>query len=208
MKRRYKILIALLILAGFAVVSLGLFIDPALNAAGSFLVINDEPKKSDVIFVPAGEFPRFVKAIKLLKAGFAKRILINLEKSSAEVKAFERRYGTRFSGQAVVEHIMKVEGLTPLQVIIPNERSASTEDDFSILKAYLERKSLNSVIVTTSWYHIRRCRLTARRILSEDTRTYFVPANLPDMNYFISRSKRIFGLFNVYMKLFYYYVTA
>jgi len=208
MKKRYKILIALLVLAGFAVASLGLFIDPMLNAAGEYLVINDEPKKSDVIFVPAGEFLRFMKAIKLLKAGLADRILINLEKSSAEVKAFERRYGTRFSGQAFVDHIMKVEGLTPLQVTIPDERSVSTEDDFAILKKYLERESFDSVIVTTSWYHMRRCQLTARRILDDDTRTYFVPANLPDMNSFISRSKRIFGLFNAYMKLFYYYVTA
>ncbi|MBW1795543.1 MAG: YdcF family protein [Deltaproteobacteria bacterium] len=207
MKRRYNIALTVLILVVFAVVSLGLFIDPLLDAAGSFLVINDKPRKSDVIFVPAGESLRFIKAIKLLKAGFADRILINLEKSSTEVKAFERRYGTRFSGQARIEHIMKVEGLTPLEVIIPDQRSISTEDDFSILKGYLEREALNSVIVTTSWYHMRRCQLTARRILDKDTKTYFVPANLPDMNYFISRSKRMFGLFIAYMRLCYYYIT-
>jgi len=78
-KTRYKISLTVLISAGLIFASLVLFIDPLLDAAGGLLVVNDEPERSDVIFVPAGESPRFIKAIKLLKAGFADRILINLD---------------------------------------------------------------------------------------------------------------------------------
>lgn len=209
MKRIYKVLIALLVLAGFAVAFLAFFIDPVLNAAGEFLVIKDDPKKSDIIFVPSGNpRVRFVKAIELLKEGFADRIVLNLEKPNEGDRAFERRYGKRFSTEAFVEHIMKVEGVSPVRVIIPDQRPVSTIEDFALLKRIMEEKGFHSVIITTSWFHLRRCQLVARRFLDEESKVCFVPANLPDMNYFTSKSKRIFGLFNAYMKLGYYHVTS
>ena len=209
MKRRYKILIALLILAGFAVVSFGLFIDPMLNAAGEFLVINNEPKKSDIVFVPSGNpRVRFVKAIELLKSGLAEKIVLNLERPNAGDMAFERRYGKRFSTEAFVEHIMAIEGVSRIRLFIPDQRPVSTNEDFELLQKIMEEKGFHSVIITTSWFHLRRCQLVARRFLDEEIKICFVPANLPDMNYFTSRSKRIFGLFNAYMKLGYYYIAA
>lgn len=209
MKKRYKILFTLLILSGLSLVSVGLFIDPLLDAAGNFLVINDEPKKSDVIFVPSGN-PRirFVKAIELLKSGLAEKIVLNLERLNAGDMAFERRYGKRFSTEAFVEHIMNIEGVNPFQVIIPDQRPVSTNEDFELLKEIVEEKGFHSVIITTSWFHLRRCELVAKRFLDEEIKICLVPANLPDMNYFTSRSKRIFGLFNAYMKLGYYYIAA
>ena len=84
----------------------------------------------------------------------------------------------------------------------------STKDDLLILNEYIKKESLKSVIVITSWYHIRRCQIVAKRLLSEKVKTYFVSANMPDMDYFISRTKRASGLFNAYIKLLYYYVTA
>jgi uncharacterized SAM-binding protein YcdF (DUF218 family) len=209
MKRRYKILIALLILAGFTVASFGLFIDPILNAAGEFLVISDEPKKSDIVFVPSGNpRVRFVKAIELLKAGLADGIVINLERPNAGDREFERRYGKRFSTEAFVEHIMNVEGVSPVRVIIPDQRPVSTREDFELLKRIMEEKGFQSVIITSSWFHLRRCRLVAKRLLKEDAEICLVPANLPDMNYFTSRPKRILGIFNAYLKLGYYYIAA
>jgi len=122
--------------------------------------------------------------------------------------AFERRYGKRFSTEAFIEHIMNVEGVNPFRVIIPEQRPVSTNEDFELLKKIMEEKGFYSVIITTSWFHLRRCQLVGKRLLDEEIKICFVPANFPDMNYFTSRSKRIFGLFNAYMKLGYYYVTA
>ena len=209
MKRRYKISLAVLILAGLIFASVGLFIDPMLNAAGEFLVINDDPKKSDIVFVPSGNpRVRFVKAVELLKGGFADRIVLNLEKPNAGDRAFERRYGKRFSTEAFVEHIMNIEGVSRFRVIIPDQRTVSTSEDFELLKKVMGEKGFHSVIITTSWFHLRRCQVVAKRLLTEEIKICFVPANLPDMNYFTSRPKRIFGLFNAYMKLGYYYLAA
>jgi uncharacterized SAM-binding protein YcdF (DUF218 family) len=209
MKRRYKILLTLLILSGLSLASIGLFIDPMLNAAGEFLVINDDPKKSDIVFVPSGNPKvRFVKAIELLKEGFADRIVLNLERPNAGDRAFESRYGKRFSTEAFVEHIMNIEGVNRFRVIISDQRPVSTNEDFELLKEIMEEEGFHSVIITTSWFHLRRCQLVARRFLDEKIKICFVPANLPDMNYFTSRSKRILGLLNAYLKLGYYYLVA
>jgi len=197
--------------AAFVIIftSVVLFIDPLLDAAGSFLVIDDEPKKSDVIFVPSGGGGmRFIKAIALLKSGFADRIVFLLEKKSEETKAFERKYGNRFSTRARVEHIMDIEGIDSTRVIIPEPRSGSTKEDFQLLRDFMKKERLTSVIVTSSWFHLRRCKLSAERQLDKGIEIYFVPANLPDKNHFINRSKRILGLFIAYLQLTYYYVTA
>jgi len=103
---------------------------------------------------------------------------------------------------------MDIEGVSRFRVIIPDRRPVSTNEDFELLKKVMGEKGFHSVIITTSWFHLRRCQLVARRFLDEEIKICFVPANLPDMDYFTSRSKRIFGLFNAYIKLGYYYVTS
>jgi uncharacterized SAM-binding protein YcdF (DUF218 family) len=209
MRKQGKILLLVPVLICSLLFLSWIYIDPLLNMAGQFLVISDEPKKSDIVFVPSGNpGVRFVKAIELLKAGLADRIVLNLERPNAGDRAFERRYGKRFSTEAFVEHIMKVEGLDRFHVIIPGQRPVSTNEDFELLKKIIKEKGFHSVIITTSWFHMRRCKLVAKRLLDEEIKICFVPANLPDMNYFTSKSKRIFGLFNAYMKLGYYYVTS
>jgi len=207
-RKRYIFLILLLILTISAIVSIAIHIDSFLDAAGKFLVIEDQPERSDIVFVPSGNPKvRLPKAITLFKEGLADRIVIILEKVSAEKTAFQHRYGDRFSKRAVVEYIIQVEGLDRAKVVIPPETSRSTDEDFKLLKGILTTEKADSIIVTTSWYHLRRCQWVAKKILGKEIKTYFIPANFPNRNSFISRPKRILALFNVYLKLAYYYVV-
>lgn len=208
-KKSAPILFIAFVLAISGVVYVAVNIDSLLDLAGSFLVIEDQPEKCDMVFVPSGNpGPRLPKAIELFKSGLADKIVINLEKTSANQMAFQRRYGDRFSKRALVEHIIQVEGLDRSKVIIPTGTSSSTREDFELLKGITEKEKADSVIVTTSWYHLRRCQMVANRILGDKVRCYFVPASLPDKNDFISRPKRILALMIVYLKLAHYYVTT
>ena len=207
-KKKHIILTLLLLLPIFTIGIIALRIDYFLDVAGEFLVIADQPDKCDVVFVPSGNPKlRFPKAIKLLKEGLADKIIIILEKQSARKKAFQHRYGDRFSKRAMIEHIIRVEGIDRSKVIIPSERSRSTSEDFALLKSILKKEKTDSIIITTAWYHLRRCKMVAGRVLGDEIKTYFVPADFPDKNSFISRHKRILAMFTVYLKLAYYYVA-
>jgi uncharacterized SAM-binding protein YcdF (DUF218 family) len=209
MKKRYLFLISFLIVMSVALVTAGIWIDPFLDAAGDFLIIEDEPLRSDLIFVPSGKpAVRFAKAVSMLKAGMAERIVIIVERKSEEKAAFQSRYGDRFSNRAVIEHIARAEALDPAKVVIPPERSRSTREDLELLQRVMKKEKATSVIITTTWHHLRRCQLIARRILGEEIKVYYVPANKPTKNHFISRPKRIMGIFNAYLKLGYYYLTT
>jgi len=210
MKRKKTIiLIVVLALTISAFVSIAINIDSFLDVAERFLVIADHPEKCDIIFVPSGNPKyRFPKAVTLLKAGLADKIIINLEKLSGDKLAFQRRYGDRFSRQAMIEYIAQVEGVDKRKVMIPLERSCSTREDFELLKGIINREQIKSIIVISSWYHLKRCQLVAKKVLGNDVKAYFVPGIPPNKNLYISRHKRIIGLFNIYLRLAYYYAAS
>jgi len=210
MKRKKHIILIFIftvVLSFFLYVAIN--IDPLLDVAEGLFLVEDHPKKSDIIFVPSGN-PRYrlPKAVELLKAGLADKIVINQEALSESSLAFQRRYGDRFSNRALIEHIIQVEGLNPSHVIIPNKTSRSTREDFELLKDFLKKNKFDSLIVVSSWYHLRRCGLITKKLFNHEIRTYFVPANLPGKNQYISRHKRVLALFNIYLKFAYYYVTT
>jgi uncharacterized SAM-binding protein YcdF (DUF218 family) len=208
-RKKYILRILLLVLPISVFVAIVINIDSFLGAAERFLVVEDQPEKSDIVFVPSGNVRyRFPKALLLLKAGLADKIVINLEMLSGEALAFQRQYGDRFSKRALIEHIVRVEGVDPSKIIIPPERSRSTREDFELLKDYIRREKVDSMIVVSSWYHLRRCQWVAKKVLSNDINAYFVPSILPRNNQYISKKKRIQALFNIYLKLAYYYVTT
>jgi uncharacterized SAM-binding protein YcdF (DUF218 family) len=180
-----------------------------MDWAGALLVIQDEPRTSDIVFVPSGDpAHRLPKAIALLNAGLAQKIVINVERNSESQRIFEKRYGRGFSKKALIDHILNVEKVDSTKVIIPDEHPRSTQDDFRLLNTIITASGVRSIIVTTSWYHLRRCQITARRILGREVAVYFIPASLPNRDTFISAPKRALSLFIAYLKLGYYYLTA
>jgi len=190
-RKKYILLILLLVLPISVFIAIVINIDSFLGAAERFLVVEGQPEKSDIVFVPSGNVRyRFPKAVSLLKAGLADKIVINLEMLSGEALAFQQQYGDRFSKRALIEHIIRVEGVDPSKIIIPPERSRSTREDFDLLKDFIRREKVDSMIVISSWYHLRRCQWVAKKVLSNEVKAYFVPSILPRKNQYISKKKR------------------
>jgi uncharacterized SAM-binding protein YcdF (DUF218 family) len=149
---------------------------------------------------------RFSAAADLLKAGFADRILVNLEEQSRADRKWQARYGDTFSARRVIAHMMAVDGVPEEDVIISTKRAVSTEQDFAILREYLTSGNIRSVIVVTSGSHLRRCRLVADRMIGDQVSICFAAADTPDQDRYISRPKRALDLFVAYLKLGYYYL--
>lgn len=209
MKRPISVIVIVSIVGAALTVVVWAKADSLMDWAGDLLIIQDELQSSDIVFVPSGDpAHRLPKAVELLNAGLADQIVVNVERTSKNQRAFEKRYGSRFSNRALVDHILVVEKVDPAKVIIPEDHPRSTQDDFRLLNKIITERGARSIIVTTSWYHLRRCQMVAERILGCDITLYFVPAKMPDSDAFISKPKRAMSLFVSYLKLGYYYLTA
>ncbi len=118
---------------------------PILRAVGSFLVVQDELKKADVIVVLAGDSNERVKqGVALYKAGFSKYIIMSGGSTTSEVSSAER---------------MKKQALrlgVPEDAIILEPKSLHTYDHPIFVKPILLKKGFKSAIVISSPYHTRR----------------------------------------------------
>ena len=114
--------------------------------AGSVLVV-DNPARSDVILVLAGETDRRpARAIELLDAGYGRRVIIDVP-AAASVYGFTNidlanRYVQRLPQGAAVE-ICPIDGL-------------STKDEALDARKCLARSGGNRVLIVTSDFHTRR----------------------------------------------------
>lgn len=126
---------------GFAIIFYRLFIN-----LGEYLVISETPKDSDVIVVLSGEDGRLQQGAKLYKGGFAKFTLLT-------------NSTVRFStvDEAIAFGI-------PKSKILKEERATSTYTNAIYTKEILEQENLESVIVVTSDFHMRRTKLIFNRV--------------------------------------------
>jgi uncharacterized SAM-binding protein YcdF (DUF218 family) len=111
-----------------------------LANAGRWLVIDQPPRKADVIIVLSGDPARTQMGIDLYHMGYAPYLLFTSSDSSMEAAAL---------GQGV-----------PARAIILEERADSTYENALYSKALMEQYGLRSVLVVSSDYHMLRARLT------------------------------------------------
>ena len=114
---------------------------------GNFLAVSEDPVKSDVIIVLAGDTgDRTAYAIKLLKEGYADKLL--------------------FTGCVVSTGVMKRQaleaGLSEDSLIL-EDNSESTYENVVNSKALMLEYGYQSAIVVTSDYHMRRSRLVFKK---------------------------------------------
>jgi uncharacterized SAM-binding protein YcdF (DUF218 family) len=145
-KRRW--LLALLALGGLSV---------ALVAkAGSFLVI-DEPRRSDMILVLAGETDRRpVRALELLARGYGRRVVLDVPTNAKLYEFTQIQLAQKY-----------IEGLSQgASISICPIDGLSTRDESKDAEKCMARGGVKSVLIVTSDFHTRRALSVFRREVS------------------------------------------
>lgn len=136
-----KVILCLTILVGCS---------PVLFLLGRpFLVIDEEPKKADVIIVLSGDSGRLEKAAALYKEGYASYVLLT--------RANEKEVNV---GNAVKLGI-------PENRLILDEKATSTYTNALYSKSLMEKYEFTSAIIVSSDYHMRRTKLTFDKVYQD-----------------------------------------
>jgi uncharacterized SAM-binding protein YcdF (DUF218 family) len=139
--------------------SLFLVHQPVLLGIGSFLVVEDHLKPADLIHTLGGGFDRLDYGLQLYEQGYGRRIFITGGDDAIAYRAYALANG------ADAEHILPAESW-----------AINTHQEALELKQFLAGEpSIQSVIVVSSPYHMRRAQWTFQDILGEQVDLQFSP---------------------------------
>jgi hypothetical protein len=114
--------------------------------AGAFLVL-DDPQRSDVILVLAGETDhRPARALQLLDQGYARRVVIDVP---AEAKIYQ--FSQLQLAQDYVQHLPEAPAVSVCPI-----SGLSTRDESHDAEKCLGGESGNRILIVTSDFHTRR----------------------------------------------------
>ncbi len=167
----------LVILAGLAVC--GVIVarpETVLPGLCRWLDVGEAPVCADhVLVLPGDETYRPIVAAAMLKAGWAKDVLIPETDVNADVTD-----GIKPQTAEVLRRILLHRGISNAKVLCLTGASRTTFEDATALSAYLETRPQDRVIVVTNAFHTRRARFIFRRVLGDDAdRLTFVAAPNP-----------------------------
>ncbi|WP_223591796.1 YdcF family protein [Neobacillus bataviensis] len=112
--------------------------------AGRFLVINEEPKKVDVIVVLSGGEGRLEKGIELYNSGYARTIIVS---------------------NGLADNLWEnAITLLPRKSVLLEDKAESTYESAVYLKEIMESNNYHSAIVVSSDYHMRRVKYNFSRV--------------------------------------------
>ena len=135
-----------LILCLFAFV---LFCPILLLLGRPFLVVDEKPKKADVMIVLSGDSGRLEKAAALYKEGYASYVML-----------------TRVNGEGA--RLQKaIELGIPEDRIIPEDKATSTYTNALYSKPLMEKYNFSSAIVISSDYHMKRTKMTFESVFKD-----------------------------------------
>src|SRR5687768_4087705 len=104
--------------------------------AGQFLVIDEEPKKVDVIVVLSGGEGRLEKAMELYESGYASKLIVS---------------------NGLADNLWENAALLlPTNSIILEEKADSTYESAVYVKKLMNKYKFHSAIVVSSDFHMRR----------------------------------------------------
>ena len=152
-----RIMLALLVLAGFTVVWL-------LFYGGRYLQHEDPLQKADAIFVLAGtRAERALEGVDLYKQGYAPFIVLSpgrLEDSEVMLRA----RGIRFPSDAeLARDVMLQLGVPQGAILATNGYVDNTAQEANLLRVMVKARGWHRVIIVTSKYHTRRAAFAFKR---------------------------------------------
>ena len=176
-----------------------------LTGMASFLVIDDNPQKGDVIFVLNGDADtRPFLAAKLFKEGRAPRIVIAISEDTPAVKA-----GIFPNDTDVAVRIMKKSGVPEDKISILSIPGGvtSTRDEAAVLRRYVDAHGTKRIILITSAFHTRRAMWIMRKELAGSSAMVMsapAPHNKFDKASWWKEESGLIHFADEYIKLFYY----
>jgi uncharacterized SAM-binding protein YcdF (DUF218 family) len=124
--------------------------DSILTSVGSFLIVDQQPKKADVIIVLGGgkNNDRVIHGVELYKSGYAERILLS-------------------DGNTISNRTMKQKALSlgvPESAILQEDQSRTTFENAKYSLKIVQALGYKSAIVVTTSYHTRRSSIIFKQV--------------------------------------------
>ena len=147
-----------------------------------FMFIGDEPRKSDIIFVPGNDKPQMAeRAADLYRAGFARYVLpsgrwyIGLCYFPGPATESDRYSGT-YESEWVFLRVVLMKNGVPEEAILREDRATFTYENAINCRAVTDRAGLDvrRAILVTNTIHARRSRMYFR-LLYPDTELISCP---------------------------------
>lgn len=177
-----------------------------LPLPAELLVVNDQIRPADAIFVLAGDsLSRPKLAAKLFEQGIAPKIITS---GSDYYQHLYLALGERLIDAEVNKRILVNLGV-PEDAIIVFPTGTGTLNEANALKQYIQKHPMRSFVLVTSYFHSRRLKWIFTKILNdEDISLMVVEADNGKFNTrnWWKTEGGLVTLLNEYIKLAYYYV--
>ncbi len=168
---------------------------------GHWLAVSEYVDNADVIVVlSGGGYERIKHGIELYERGYAPELWYTGDRPKKEQTAF---WDAQFALEYAVERGIPEDRIT----ILPS--TSTWEDAESIVKSLAARDDVQSIIVVTSWYHLRRSlNVIGEHLNTNNITVYYTSSdNLPyDPHSWWTRDEGLVLVLNEYMKSFYYWL--
>jgi uncharacterized SAM-binding protein YcdF (DUF218 family) len=150
-----------IVVIGLLTIVLCLIHRPILLAIGGVLVVQDELHPADVIHVISGPSYRVDYAVRLYQEGYGKQLFLT------------------GSGHQAFTHKLRAmrRGVPNEAVVADASRVSSTYSEAVRLQAFIDRSKepIDSVIVSSDAYHMRRARWAYRKVLGDQVEVQMAP---------------------------------
>ena len=141
--------------------------EPILVSVGSYLVVQDELAPADVIHIISGPDDRTDYGVQLYQEGYGERLFFTGGWCSDHQENHAERGRRRAQNQ----------GVPPEAIAIDQSEVTSTYSEALRLREFIAASGepIQSVIIVSDAYHMRRARWTYRRVLGQEINVQMAP---------------------------------
>lgn len=190
----------ILIVAIILIILTGLF-SALLQPIGDYLIIQDKPKKVDMIVTSSGAEYRTDYAIELYKQGLASKLFFTGGYSEKNQR-IEAEWSRRLALDA---------GAPDDAVIIDTSEVISTYQEALRLRSYLDAhtETITTIMIVTDPYHTRRAKWAYKTVFGDQIKVRMVPVPFENTNlsktwWKDAESRKM--VWNEYVKLVFYVI--
>ncbi|MBA3073667.1 MAG: YdcF family protein [Anaerolineae bacterium] len=190
----------ILIVAIILIILTGVF-SALLQPIGDYLIIQDKPKKVDMIVTSSGAEYRTDYAIELYKQGLASRLFF-AGGYSEKNQRIEAEWSRRLALDA---------GAPDDAVIIDTSEVISTYQEALRLRSYLDAhtETITTIMIVTDPYHTRRAKWAYKTVFGDQIKVRMVPVPFENTNlsktwWKDAESRKM--VWNEYVKLVFYVI--
>ena len=159
-----------------------LFHKPVLRMIGHWIVINEEPHHSEAVVVLCSGveyYPRLIEAAQLFNRGIVKKIIINGNRKTDEIRELEAKgYQPCCAWYEDSLRVLDVFNV-PRSAIIPisMEDAYDTISEAKGVGEVVISRGIGQIILTTSKYHTRRALYIWKKLYKNKLKISMVAAN-------------------------------